>query len=121
MKRLAFFEIPVLDMRRAVKFYEEVLQVKLPVMECETEKMAFFPEEDGQCPGALSQAADFPPSGYGVLISLQVGHMDEALAAITREGGKIIRPKTKIEAEGRGYFALFTDSEGNRIGLYSDQ
>ncbi len=39
--------------------------------------------------------------------------------AITRNGGKIIIPKTKIEAEGRGWFAVFADSEGNRIGLYA--
>jgi len=30
---------------------------------------------------------------------------------IEKNGGKIIRPKTKIEAEGRGYFSLFIDSE----------
>jgi len=30
-------------------------------------------------------------------------------------------PKTKIEVEGRGWFALFADSEGNRVGLYADK
>ncbi len=26
----------------------------------------------------------------------------------------------KNVAEGRGYFSLFIDSEGNRVGLYTD-
>jgi predicted enzyme related to lactoylglutathione lyase len=46
--------------------------------------------------------------------------MEKALSAVEANGGKIVRSKTKIEAEGRGYFALFTDSEDNRLGLYSE-
>lgn len=39
---------------------------------------------------------------------------------LIKNGGSAVRPKTKIEAEGRGWFALFTDSEGDRMGLYGD-
>ena len=39
-KLIAFFEIPATDFRRAVDFYETVLNMKLPVFECEQEKMA---------------------------------------------------------------------------------
>ena len=34
------------------------------------------------------------------------------------KGGKIIIPKTKIEAENKGYFAVLEDSEGNHVGIY---
>jgi len=44
--------------------------------------------------------------------------METTMSAIEKNGGKIIRPKTKIEAEGRGYFALFIDSERNREGIF---
>ena len=44
-KLIAFFEIPATDFRRAVDFYETVLGVQLPTFECETEKMAHFPED----------------------------------------------------------------------------
>ncbi|MDR1198259.1 MAG: VOC family protein [Prevotellaceae bacterium] len=122
MKNLvAFFEIPANDFDRAVAFHGTVLGVKLSVKDFGNEKMAFFPEENGQCPGAISQAKDFRPSKDGVLINLHVDDMEKALSAVEANGGKIIRPKTKIEAERRGYFALFTDSEGNRLGLYSDK
>lgn len=121
MKNLvAFFEIPAVDFDRAVRFYETVLDRKLNAMDFETEKMAFFPEENGHCPGAVSWAKDFNPSADGVLVSLSVENMETALSGIEKCGGKVTRPKTKIEAEGMGYFALFIDSEGNRVGLYSD-
>ena len=117
---VAFFEIPAVDFGRAVKFYEEVFGLKLNAMECETEKMAFFPEEGGKCPGAISWATGFIPSVQGVLISLRVENMESTLAIIGKRGGKVVLPKTKIEAEGMGYFSVFTDCEGNRVGLYSD-
>lgn len=120
-KLIEFFEIPAVDFRRAVKFYESVLGVKLTVMECESEKMAFLPDEDGKCPGAISFAADLLPSPHGVIISLHVDDMEKALTAVIANGGEIIRHKTKIEATERGCFALFLDSETNRVGLHSDK
>ncbi|MCD8043483.1 MAG: VOC family protein [Tannerellaceae bacterium] len=122
-RMVSFFEIPAVDFNRAVQFYEQIFQVKLQVMECEQEKMAFFPEEDGQCPGAISWTADnsFQPGSHGVLLHLSCKDMQATLETITKNGGTVVTPKTKIEAEGRGYFALFTDSEGNRLGLYSDR
>lgn len=122
MKKLvAFFEIPAVDFGRAVTFYETVLSTKLSVMDSETEKMAFFPEEDGKCPGSVSWAKGFNPSKDGVLISLNVENMETVIIAVEKNGGRITQPKTKIEAEGMGFFALFIDSEGNRVGLYSDK
>ena len=122
MKKLvSFFEIPAADFSRAVKFYEAVLNLKLNVLDCDTEKMAFFPEEEGLAPGAVSWAADFLPSKNGVLIHLNVEDMEDTLSRVQANGGSIVRKKTKIESEGRGYFALFSDSEGNTVGLYSDK
>jgi len=123
MKRLvSFFEIPSTDFRRAVTFYENILGIKMESFECEDEKMAFFPlEEDGNCPGAISWAERFKPSADGVMISITCEDVSDTLKMIEENGGKALISKTKIEAEGRGYFAVFIDSEGNRIGLYSDK
>ena len=122
MKKLvSFFEIPAADFSRAVKFYEAVLNLKLNVLDCGTEKMAFFPEEEEVTPGAISWAADFLPSKNGVLVSLNVEDMEETLSCIKENGGSIVREKTKIESDCRGYFAMFSDSEVNTLGLYSDK
>ena len=80
--------------------------------------MTCFPSGEG----AISLAPGFKPSKDGVIVSLNAGKNQEAtLEKIVQNGGSVVRSKTKIEAEGRGWFALFTDSEGNRMGLYSDK
>lgn len=119
MKNLiAFFEIPAKDFCRAVDFYETVLDVQLPICECEEEKMAYFTEQ-GEVVGAVFYAPDFLPSEHGVLIHFHCGELDAALERVVSKGGKVIIPITKILAEGKGYFTVFADSEGNHVGLYS--
>lgn len=120
---VAFFEIPATDFDRAIRFYEAVFNVQFTAMDCGHEKMAFFPEENGECPGAISwsSAISFLPSENGVLVSLRIPNMEAAIASIEKNGGKVIISKTKIEAESRGFFAVFIDCEGNRVGLYSDK
>jgi predicted enzyme related to lactoylglutathione lyase len=114
---ISWVEIPATNFERAVNFYNKILNLKLDTSDFGDEKMACFPGGEG----AISYAKDFTPSENGVLVSLNSGtQLDKTLERIVEAGGKIIRPKTKIEAEGRGYFALFTDSEGNRLGLYGD-
>jgi len=116
-KIIAFTEIPAANFERAVSFYQRILNQKLEIAESPEEKMACFPSGEG----AISYAADFKPSSGGVLVSLNTGHpIDEAIRLVESHGGTILTPKTKIEVEGQGYFAIFADTEGNRIGLYGD-
>ena len=119
---IELIEIPAANFARAVNFYETVFQVKLTVYDCcTTEKMAFFPASATKPDLAISWADGFRPSADGVHISLYVESIEATLAHITANGGKIVRPKTKIEVEGKGYFAQFTDSEGNTLGLYAEK
>lgn len=115
-------EIPSVDFERAVRFYETVLGIELRVCDaCEMEKMAFFSDFSIKPNVAISWATDFHPSRDGVLISLLVESIETALSLIEANGGKTVRPKTKIEADGMGYFAMFADSEGNTLGLYAEK
>lgn len=120
MKRnlIAWVEIPALDFERAVRFYSRVFGLELSALDCGNEKMACFPGGEG----AVSLAQGFNPSADGVMVSLHTGdELEATISRIMENGGKILRGKTKIEAEGRGYFAVFTDCEGNRLGLYGDK
>jgi uncharacterized protein len=122
MKELInWFEIPANDIERAVNFYANVLEIELSLMDYGSEKMACFP--DGyNISGAISQHKDFKPSPDGVMITFYAGEkMHGFLERVQKNGGRIIIPKTKIEAENRGYFATFSDSEGNSVGVYSDK
>lgn len=122
MKQLiSFFEIPCTDFQRAVKFYKDILGLQMAVFDEESEKMACFPESEYNVGGAISFSKELKPSSDGVLISFYAGNdLNEVLAKAEKFGGKIIKSKTKIEAEGKGYFAMISDSEGNTVGLYSD-
>ena len=116
-KLISWVDIPAKDFKRAVNFYNAVLKTDLQVTECGVDKMACFPTGEG----AVSYSPDFNPSKDGTMVSLNMGdELDQTLNVIERIGGKILQFKTKIEVEGRGYFAIILDSEGNRIGLYGD-
>lgn len=123
MKNLIeLIEIPAADFGRAVKFYETVLGIKLTVCDnCESEKMAFFWDFSTKPNVAISWTADFHPSKDGVLVNLRVESIEATLTLINANGGKTVRPKTKIEVDDMGYFAHFSDSEGNTLGLYAEK
>ena len=116
-KIIAFVEIPATNFERAVTFYQHILKEKLEITESPEEKMACFSSGEG----AISYAEGFNPSSGGVLVSLNTGYpIDEAIRLVESHGGTILTPQTKIEVEGQGYFAIFADTEGNKIGLYGD-
>jgi predicted enzyme related to lactoylglutathione lyase len=115
-KLITWVEIPAIDFDRAVDFYNGIFNLNLEKLDFGEEKMACFPNDEG----AISQAPGFKPSSDGVLVSFKTNDLDNLLQKVEKDGGKVIKPKTKIEADGRGYFALILDSEGNKIGLYED-
>lgn len=118
MKKLvSWVEIPAIDFEKAVDFYSAIFNLNFEVLDCGEEKMACFPSGEG----AISKASGFNPSKDGVLVSFNAENgIDNTLSKLQQKGGEIVQPRTKIEAEGRGYFAIFIDCEGNKIGLYED-
>ncbi|MES2555037.1 MAG: VOC family protein [Bacteroidota bacterium] len=119
---LNWFEISVSDIKRAVKFYETVFAIEMPVQEMMGMQMAFFPAEDmnGKVSGGLVQGPMHTPSADGAKVYLNGNpDLDNALSRVEAAGGKIIMPKTKVSDE-IGCMAFFTDSEGNTIALHSN-
>lgn len=118
---VGWFEIPVLNMDRAVKFYESVFDVKLSLQDFGALKMAWFPWVEGGLgsSGSLVMHLDhYKPSQEGVLVYFTALDMNGQLAKIEKEGGKGVQGRTLI-APDIGYMAIFIDSEGNRIALHS--
>lgn len=116
-KLISWVEIPTNDFERAMSFYGQVLKAELKAEDFGTEKMACFPSGEG----AIIYEPNYKPSENGVMVSLQLAdNIDNTLERIEKNGGTILKPKTKIEVEGKGYFAVFLDSEGNRLGLYEN-
>jgi predicted enzyme related to lactoylglutathione lyase len=120
---LNWFEIPVVDMDRAMKFYEEIFDIKMNYLEMEGLKMASFIADDmnGKVSGALAQSEMHVPSQEGVTVYLNGNpDLEIPLAKVERAGGKVVMSKTFVN-ESVGYMAFFLDTEGNRVALHSNK
>ena len=118
---LNWFEIPVTDMGRAKHFYQVLFSMHMEESEMMGMQMAFFPYQNGsgKASGALVKSDNHKPSMDGVVVYLNANPaMDDVLSRVEPMGGKILMPKTQITPEV-GYMAFFTDTEGNRVALHS--
>jgi uncharacterized protein len=118
---ISWFEIPVMEIGRARKFYEGVFSINMqPLTVGNGLKMALFPVTAGTVGGALCEhAAFYKPSHDGTLVYLNANpDLREVLDRVEDNGGRIIIGKTQISPE-YGYMAVFEDTEGNRVALRS--
>jgi predicted enzyme related to lactoylglutathione lyase len=114
--RPTHFEIPVEDPDRAEQFYSTV-----------------FGWTFNRFPGApsyygLASTGDSVPGIDGALfqrdadsgttLTMSVDSIEDALATITEAGGSEVQGKTPVP--GMGYFATCKDTEGNRIGIFTN-
>ncbi len=120
---VSWFEIPAYDITRATTFYNAIYNMEMEHGQNGEFLMAYFPSDASTgtgtgVAGALIQGPGCYPNDSGVLIYLNAGNdMDSILGRIELAGGRIIMPKTLI-SDTSGYFALFIDSEGNRLALH---
>jgi len=115
---LTFFEIPTVDIDRAGKFYEEVLQVKLAKIETGGDPMRLFPAPEPFVRGALVCREEQKPSMGGTLVYLRLlGNVDAAIARVKPAGGSVIMPKMTLSGVPGEFFCL-RDTEGNLVGVH---
>lgn len=117
---VGWFEIPVADMERAMKFYEAVLGYELSRNQLGELDMAWFPWVDDKmgAGGSLVKHEMYVPNPNGVVIYFTAPEMNAQLEKVEPAGGKVIMPRKKISDE-HGYMAIVEDTEGNRIALHT--
>lgn len=120
---VGWFEIPVKDMERAVRFYESVFGLRLTRHKLGPLDMAWFPwvESGHGSSGALVFLEEaYKPSRDGVLVYFTAFSGDVAveLGRVEDAGGRVLEEK-KLISEDVGYMGLILDSEGNRIAIHS--
>ena len=116
---VSIFEIPATDISRAIEFYQAILDISIEKMEIPGMEMGILPYEDQMVTGVITKGEGYQPSADGVTIYLNAGeNLQVTLDKVEKNGGKILIPKTP-HADESGYFALFLDSEGNKMGLHS--
>jgi predicted enzyme related to lactoylglutathione lyase len=117
---VVYFEIPVADMPRAMRFYTAVFGFALERERIDGYEMARFPRTDGApgASGALAKGDVYKPSMSGPIVYFAVDDIEETFRRAEAHGGRRLYPKTAVGGQFVGEIA---DSEGNRIALNADR
>jgi hypothetical protein len=101
-----------------VAFYNYIYGIDITTVEINGMAMGFFPAESG-IGGAIITGPGCMPSEVGPLVYLNGGEdLNIILSRVNEAGGRVVMEKTFI-SDTAGYFAIFIDSEGNRLALHS--
>lgn len=114
---VTWFEIPAFDMERAKAFYDHIYGIHMETSRTGDFAMAYFPADQG-IGGAVVQGPGCLPNDTGALIYLNAGsNLELLLDRVAEAGGRVVMGRTLI-SEDSGWFALFIDTEGNRLALH---
>ena len=117
---VSIVEIPTKDFSRAVAFYHAILGVSIEEVAMGDIKMGLFPNTGEGVSVQLINGSDYKPSTDGTLVYLNGGDdLQKVANKIAANGGKVVVPKSEIPE--MGFYAIFTDTEGNKLGLYSSK
>ncbi|WP_030918415.1 VOC family protein [Streptosporangium amethystogenes] len=108
-----WFDISTPDAPRARHFYREMFGWSMNVLD---ETYALVGGEGGRPAGGIGQAG--PDSPYtGIVVYFPVDDVDTALERAEKLGGsRRLEPQS---VPGMGRIAVFTDPDGNAVGLLS--
>ncbi len=114
MPRVVHFEIPADDPERASRFYSKVFGWKLDKWEGPMEYWLVTTGDPG-APGINGGLMKRQHPGQPVVNTLDVPSVDEYVASVEKQGGKVVVPKMAIP--GVGWLVYCTDTEGNVFGM----
>ncbi len=115
---VSWFEIPAIDFQQAVNFYSYIFGIEMEQVINEDSATAYFPVTTG-IGGAITSGYSNEASSSGPLLYLNGGDdLNNVLNKVEDAGGRVIMTKTLI-SKNAGYFAVFIDSQGNKLALYS--
>jgi predicted enzyme related to lactoylglutathione lyase len=110
--KVVHFEIPVDDGERAIAFYGQSLGWQL-----EREgPLEYWTTPAGQGQGIGGALTKRDPQAPGLTLYIEVDDIDKTLIAIEASGGRRLTERLPIPTVG--WTAFFTDTEGNRLGLF---
>jgi len=115
MNGICHVEIPCTDYEKVTEFYGDVFGWESQIIP----EMNYATFKTGDGPGG-GFSKELKVSESGVLFYIQVEDIDASLKKIETAGGQMVKGKTPISPEF-GFFGIFTDSEGNVIGLWAQK
>ena len=120
MDKVAHFEIPADDLRRAQNFYGTAFGWKFmspPGLQYLLVQTTESDQKGPKAPGGINGGilARKAPITSPV-ITINVDNMDEALGRVEKAGGKVVHAKFPVG--NFGFSAYVKDTEGNVIGIW---
>jgi uncharacterized protein len=112
VNKICHVEYQVTDMARGKEFYGGLFEWKFEDMGTE---YSLFSTPDAFLGGGL-QKSEKVNSGDSPLVYVAVANIEETLARAETLGGATALARTPIP--GHGDFAILTDPDGNRVGIY---
>ena len=124
MDPVQHFQIPIDDVERAKKFYQEVFGWEIrsfpeinyhAITTVPTDEQG-HPTTPGGINGGLFERGTHGHDSISVVVTVE--SIDNCLTRIQLAGGKVAVPKTPVG--GFGFFAQLCDTEGNILGLWQN-
>ena len=116
---VVWFDIPVIDLDRAIAFYSAVLDREVARQDFQGVALGILTHGEGEVGGCLVVSQDSKPSKDGPLIYLNCNHrLGAAVAAVEQHGGEVLVASEPLGPHG--FRAVVMDSEGNRVALHSE-
>jgi predicted enzyme related to lactoylglutathione lyase len=125
MPTIVHFQIPVDDIERSKKFYNDLFGWKFekfspsPGSEAMPEEMEYWLVSTVDNKGNKAVGGGMmkrQSQQQGITNYYDMKSVQEYSAKVEKLGGKVITPRTPIP--GMGYFAVCTDSENNGFGIF---
>lgn len=116
MARVVHFEIPSDKPEAAIDFYRKVFGWKIDKFGSFDYWLAITGDE--KAPGINGAIMKKNSPQQPVTNSISVPDLDASIRDIESNGGRIVVPKTPIP--GVGYYAYFTDLDGNIMGVMQE-
>ena len=120
---VTWFEIPVASMDRAMAFYQTMSGVSLKRVPfgAPGDELAVFPHDTvGGVGGALLSRPGALPHSSGTLVYLRTTAIEDWLDRAVTAGGRVVMPIFALPP-GMGRIAKIEDTEGNWVGLHTEQ
>lgn len=123
MDQVVHFHIPVNDMERAKEFYANIFGWDIEETGHSNYQKATTVATDEDCiptePGAINGALytrEAPEDSTE--ITIEVSSIEDYLKKVEKSGGKVVTPKTPVK--DYGFYAEFSDTENNIVGLWQE-
>ena len=116
---IAHVEIPASDPKEAAKFYTDLFGWETGSAQTAAGEYWMF-RPDAQPGGGFNPVGEsgmWPVKPGDVLVYISTDDIDATLAKAVSLGGKLVTTKTEIP--GIGWWGMFSDPTGNKIGVFT--